>query len=152
MDCHSLDLDLSGAGNCISNYLFVSDLVPGFRYIGQSIRLVLHCATLKTCLSRSGRIIDDFSLGLLIPGFGYLVTNGRINQDGFLFFIPLMLYGLAFILTVELPDMESDRLGRKMTWVAQKTFRKTFGYPGCQWDHDHSCGFLNPGGWNRLFC
>lgn len=61
-----------------------------------------------------------FSIGLLIPGFGYLVTSGQINPDGFLFFIPLMLYGLAFILTVELPDMESDRLGRKMTWVAQK--------------------------------
>jgi len=61
-----------------------------------------------------------FSIGLLIPGFGYLVTSGWINQDGFLLFIPLMLYGLAFILTVELPDMESDRLGRKMTWVAQK--------------------------------
>jgi hypothetical protein len=22
-----------------------------------------------------------------------------------------------------------------------------FGCPGCQWDHDHSGGFLNPGGW-----
>ena len=61
-----------------------------------------------------------FSIGLLIPGFGYLVTTGNINQDGFIFFVPLMLYGLAFILIVELPDMESDRLGRKMTWVAQK--------------------------------
>jgi 1,4-dihydroxy-2-naphthoate octaprenyltransferase len=33
---------------------------------------------------------------------------------------------LAFILTVELPDMESDRLGGKMTWVAQKG--RSFGF------------------------
>jgi 1,4-dihydroxy-2-naphthoate octaprenyltransferase len=37
-----------------------------------------------------------------------------------------MLYGLAFILTVELPDRESDRLGGKMTWVAQKG--RSFGF------------------------
>jgi 1,4-dihydroxy-2-naphthoate octaprenyltransferase len=60
------------------------------------------------------------SVGLLIPGLGYLVTNGQMNQDGLFFMVPLMLYGLAFILTVEIPDMEADRLGDKRTWVAQK--------------------------------
>jgi 1,4-dihydroxy-2-naphthoate octaprenyltransferase len=60
------------------------------------------------------------SIGLLIPGFGYLVTTGQMNLDGLLFIVPLMLYGLAFILTVEIPDMESDRLGNKRTWVARK--------------------------------
>jgi 1,4-dihydroxy-2-naphthoate octaprenyltransferase len=60
------------------------------------------------------------SIGLLIPGFGYLVTSGQINMDGLLFIIPLTLYGLAFILNVEIPDKESDRLGNKRTWVARK--------------------------------
>ena len=59
------------------------------------------------------------SVGLLIPGFGFLVAGGQLNQDGLLLAIPLMLYGMAFILTVEIPDMEADRLGRKMTWVAR---------------------------------
>jgi len=67
-----------------------------------------------------GELAMMFSIGLLIPGFGYLVTSGQMNQDGLLFIVPLMLYGLAFILTVEIPDMESDRLGNKMTWVARK--------------------------------
>jgi len=31
--------------------------------------------------------------------------------------------------------------------LAQETFRKNIGYPGRQWDHDHSCGFPNPSGW-----
>ena len=61
-----------------------------------------------------------FSIGLLIPGFGFLVASRHMNQDGLLFIAPLMLYGLAFILTVEIPDMESDRLGSKLTWVARK--------------------------------
>jgi 1,4-dihydroxy-2-naphthoate octaprenyltransferase len=67
-----------------------------------------------------GELSMAVSIGLLIPGFGYLVTSGRINMDALLFIIPLTLYGLAFILTVEIPDMESDRLGNKRTWVARK--------------------------------
>jgi len=67
-----------------------------------------------------GELSMAVSIGLLIPGFGYLVTSGQINMDGLLFIIPLTLYGLAFILNVEIPDMESDRLGNKRTWVAQK--------------------------------
>jgi 1,4-dihydroxy-2-naphthoate octaprenyltransferase len=67
-----------------------------------------------------GELSMIFSIGLLIPGLGYLVTSGQMNQDGLLFIAPLMLYGLAFILTVEIPDMEADRLGNKRTWVARK--------------------------------
>lgn len=67
-----------------------------------------------------GELSMAVSIGLLIPGFGYLVTSGQINMDGLLFIIPLTLYGLAFILNVEIPDMESDRLGNKRTWVARK--------------------------------
>lgn len=51
---------------------------------------------------------------------GYLVLRGYLNADGLLFTLPLMLYGLAFILTVEIPDMEADRLGHKQTWVVRK--------------------------------
>jgi 1,4-dihydroxy-2-naphthoate polyprenyltransferase len=67
-----------------------------------------------------GELSMMLSIGLLIPGLGYLVTRGPMNQDEFLFIAPLMLYGLAFILTVEIPDMEADRLGNKRTWVARK--------------------------------
>jgi len=67
-----------------------------------------------------GELAMVISIGLLVPGLGYLVTSGHIDQDGLLFSLPLMLYGLAFILTVENLDMESDRLGSKRTWVARK--------------------------------
>jgi 1,4-dihydroxy-2-naphthoate octaprenyltransferase len=67
-----------------------------------------------------GELSMAVSIGLLIPGFGYLVTNGQMDQDGLLFILPLTLYGLAFIFNVEIPDMESDRLGNKRTWVVRK--------------------------------
>jgi len=73
-----------------------------------------------------GELAMVFSIGLLIPGLGYLVASGHIDKDVLLFTVPLMLYGLAFILSVENPDMESDRLGNKRTWVARKG--RSFGF------------------------
>jgi 1,4-dihydroxy-2-naphthoate octaprenyltransferase len=73
-----------------------------------------------------GELAMMLGIGLLIPGLGFLVTSGHINHDGLLFTIPLVLYGLAFILTVENPDMEADRLGDKRTWVARKG--RSFGF------------------------
>jgi 1,4-dihydroxy-2-naphthoate octaprenyltransferase len=67
-----------------------------------------------------GELSMILSFGLLIPGSGYLASSGHMNLDGLLFSTPLMLYGLAIILTVEIPDMESDRLGNKRTWIARK--------------------------------
>ncbi len=74
---------------------------------------------LKLSYRGLGELSMVFSVGLLIPGLGYLVTRGRMDREGLLFTLPLMLYGLAFILAVEIPDMESDRLGDKRTWVAR---------------------------------
>jgi 1,4-dihydroxy-2-naphthoate octaprenyltransferase len=75
---------------------------------------------LKLAYRGLGELTMILCIGLLIPGFGYLVTGGQMNQDALLFCIPMMLYGLAFILSVEIPDMESDRMGNKRTWVARK--------------------------------
>ncbi len=64
--------------------------------------------------------------GFLLPGMGYWVTRGTIDRDGLLFTLPLVLYGLAFILAVEIPDVEADRLGQKKTWVARRG--RSFGF------------------------
>jgi 1,4-dihydroxy-2-naphthoate octaprenyltransferase len=60
------------------------------------------------------------AVGFLLPGMGYLVMRGYLDGDGLLFTIPMTLYGLAFILAVEIPDEEVDRLGNKRTWVARR--------------------------------
>jgi 1,4-dihydroxy-2-naphthoate octaprenyltransferase len=92
----------------------------GFIVLGNLLGWFYSAPPLRLAYRGLGELSMIFSIGLLIPGLGYLVTGGQMNQDGLLFIVPLMLYGLAFILTVEIPDMEADRLGNKRTWVAQK--------------------------------
>jgi 1,4-dihydroxy-2-naphthoate octaprenyltransferase len=57
---------------------------------------------------------------------GYLVMKGTLDLAGAFILFPLLLYGLASILSVEIPDMEADRLGDKRTWVARKG--RSFGF------------------------
>ena len=92
----------------------------GFVLLGNLIGWFYSAPPIRLAYRGLGELSMAVSIGLLIPGFGYLVTSGQINKEGLLFIIPLMLYGLAFILSVEIPDMESDRLGNKQTWVARK--------------------------------
>jgi 1,4-dihydroxy-2-naphthoate polyprenyltransferase len=67
-----------------------------------------------------GECSTAFTAGCLLPGMGTLVMRGYLSGDGLLFMIPLLLYGLGFILAVEIPDLEADRLGHKQTWVVRK--------------------------------
>ena len=73
-----------------------------------------------------GELTTALTAGVLVPGMGYLVMRGYVNGDALPFVIPLLLLGLAFILTVEIPDMEMDRLGNKRTWVARRG--RAFGF------------------------
>lgn len=66
-----------------------------------------------------GEISTMLSLGLLIPGMGYLVMKERLDATLALVAIPMVLYGLAFIISVEIPDMEADRRAAKWNFVAR---------------------------------
>jgi len=92
----------------------------GFVVLGNLLGWFYSAPPLRFAYRGLGELSIVFSVGLLMPAFGYLVANGQLTPDGLLFSVPLMLYSLASILTVEIPDMESDRLGNKRTWVAQK--------------------------------
>jgi 1,4-dihydroxy-2-naphthoate polyprenyltransferase len=60
------------------------------------------------------------AIGLLFPGLGYFALIGTLNLPFFIFAIPMLFLQLLFTLSVEIPDMEGDRLGGKMTWIASK--------------------------------
>jgi 1,4-dihydroxy-2-naphthoate octaprenyltransferase len=92
----------------------------GFVVLGNILGWFYSAPPIRLAYRGLGELSMAISIGLLIPGFGYLVTSGQMNRDGLLFIVPLTLYGLAFIVNVEIPDMESDRLGNKRTWVARK--------------------------------
>ena len=78
-----------------------------------------------------GEFCYTFISGFLIPGMGYLVMRGILDLNGIFFTIPLTLYGLASILSVEIPDVEDDRLSNKRTWVARKG--RSYGFTIIGW-------------------
>lgn len=71
-------------------------------------------------LKLSYRGLSEFSTiltGFIVPGIGYVILMGKLDLNFIFFVIPLMLYELYFILNVEIPDMEADKLGHKKTLV-----------------------------------
>lgn len=64
-----------------------------------------------------GELSSALIMGCLVPLMGYLVTRGFLDGYGFLFTIPLILYALASLVAVSIPDEVADRLGHKHTWV-----------------------------------
>ena len=91
----------------------------GWFYSAPPLRLAYHAL---------GEVSTVLIAGLLVPGMGYLVTRGYGHGDGLFIMIPLAFFALAFILAVEIPDMEADRLGHKNTWVALRG--RGFGFMG----------------------
>ena len=67
-----------------------------------------------------GEIANMITMGILMPGIGFWVIFGGFDLLFLLFSIPLLLYGLDFIITVETPDMEGDKIAGKNTFVVKK--------------------------------
>lgn len=66
-----------------------------------------------------GELVSIFSIGFVIPGMGSLVAYGSLIQSLALFVFPLSCYGLFFILTVEMPDLESDKIAKKNNMIVK---------------------------------
>lgn len=64
--------------------------------------------------------VTTISIGFLMPAMGYLTLMGTVNMPFVIFSIPLLLYQLLFINAVQIPDMEGDKLGGKITWIVRK--------------------------------
>lgn len=63
--------------------------------------------------------ISTTIVATLLPILGYITINGSIKPDVLLLLPPISLTGLAFILSVEIPDEDADRLGNKKTWIVR---------------------------------
>lgn len=82
-----------------------------------------------------GEISTMITVGFLVPFFGYYTVAGQgsilsmgMGESPSMFFIliPMLLYGLSFILNVQIPDMEADKLGGKNTVVTRRGRKFTF--------------------------
>ena len=73
-----------------------------------------------------GEIANIITIGFLMPGIGYLVIKGGFDLFYFVFTFALFFYGLEFILLVEMPDIEGDKIGKKNTLIVKKGIK--FGF------------------------
>ncbi len=74
-------------------------------------------------LKLSYRGLGEISTGLtgiILPGLGYSALAGTLNLPFIIFTIPMILYQLIIIISVEIPDLESDQLGGKNTLIASR--------------------------------
>jgi 1,4-dihydroxy-2-naphthoate polyprenyltransferase len=74
---------------------------------------------LKLAYRGLGEASTALAAGQIIPGLGYMVVSGTIDLWFVLFSVPLMCYGLLFIITVEMPDVDSDRETGKMNMLVR---------------------------------
>jgi len=74
---------------------------------------------LKLAYRGLGELFATLAVGFLMPGMGYIVASGTVGPLFQAFIIPLCCYGFFFIITVELPDFESDTLNNKKNLVVK---------------------------------
>lgn len=59
-------------------------------------------------------------VGFLLPALGFLVMAGALEGPFLLVAPALLLYGASFIVAVQIPDVEADRLAGKNTLVGRR--------------------------------
>jgi 1,4-dihydroxy-2-naphthoate octaprenyltransferase len=77
-----------------------------------------------------GEVCFAVVIGFLLPTTGYLTLRGVFDSAGAFLLLPLLFYALVFILSVEIPDVEGDRLGKKRTWIVRIGRRSGFAIIG----------------------
>jgi 1,4-dihydroxy-2-naphthoate octaprenyltransferase len=97
-------------------FILFSNLL-GFFYSAPPIRLAYR---------GFGELANIITIGFLMPGFGYLVIKGFFDLFYFVFTFAIFFYGLEFIILVEMPDMEGDKIGKKNTLIVKNGLK--FGY------------------------
>ncbi len=79
----------------------------------------------KLVYRRLGEISTALT-GFILPGMGYFTFKGTLDLPFLIFALPLVFLQLFFIISVEMPDIESDRLGGKRTLVV--SMGREFGF------------------------
>ncbi len=97
--------------------LVASGALLGWAYTGPPFRLAYR---------RLGEVSTAIAVGLLVLFMGYYVMwEGSVSPILF-FLFPQLLYGVQFVMSVQIPDMEADRDGKKITMVVLYGRRFTF--------------------------
>lgn len=75
---------------------------------------------LKLAYRGLGEVAGMVAIGLLMPGMGFFALKGIFDSIFLVFVLPSTFYACAFMVSVEIPDMEADTLGHKKTLIVLK--------------------------------
>jgi len=84
-----------------------------FALLGALLGWFYTAPPLKLAYRGLSEVSTMIAVGLIMPGMGYFVASGSIDSFFAVFIFPLSCYGLLFILTVEMPDVENDAATQK---------------------------------------
>ena len=73
-----------------------------------------------------GELSTMIAAGFIIPGMGCFVMMGKIDASFVVLAIPFLMYGFAFSINFEIPDINADLRGNKKTLIVRKGQR--FGF------------------------
>jgi 1,4-dihydroxy-2-naphthoate octaprenyltransferase len=93
--------------------------LPALFVLGNGIGWFYSAPPVRLSSRGLGEAATATAIGLLIPGMGYLAIAGSLDLTFLLAAFPILLYGAAFILSVEIPDREADALSAKMTYIVR---------------------------------
>jgi len=105
------------------SYLYNSPIIFLLAISGNLLGWFYSAPPLKFSYRGFGEIATVLS-GFLVPGLGYAAITGVINIQFIIFSIPIMLSYILFILSVEIPDRESDQEGGKNTLIVRYGYTK----------------------------
>jgi 1,4-dihydroxy-2-naphthoate octaprenyltransferase len=91
-----------------------------FVALGNLIGWYYTAPPLKLAYRKVGEIIATIAVGLMMPGLGYYVLKNGFDNPFLFFVLPSMFYSFAFIISVEIPDFEGDKLSNKKTLIVYK--------------------------------
>lgn len=90
-----------------------------FAFTGALLGWFYSAPPVKLSRRNLGEGSTALAAGLVMPGMGYFVAVGVIDAWFLMLSAPLICYGLFFILTVEMLDVESDRIAGKLNTLVR---------------------------------
>lgn len=74
---------------------------------------------IKLVYRRLGEVANIVAV-IIFLGTGYFALKGTLDLPFFIFAIPVIFLQIIFINSFEIPTMEGDKLGNKITWIVSK--------------------------------
>jgi 1,4-dihydroxy-2-naphthoate octaprenyltransferase len=111
-----ISISLAAIFTVIFNYPITFFL---FLLFGNLLAWFYTAPPIKLVYRRLGEVANIIAV-IIFLGTGYFALNGTLDLPFFIFAIPVIFLQIIFINSFEIPTMEGDKLGNKITWIVLK--------------------------------